>query len=181
MQFTCKCFWRYFAWLQMTITRMTEILSKYMRTTLHCRALALVFIYATDATLNASMRWSVHLCSTPTPQTIAAWLCWWQLDLCTNITAPAASSPRTIFVLFLSCTGVVTPWHPGHEQKTNCLLNYLDFPKFSARTQNFTKNYFLGAHQAGPENLLNTFLHFNGLWVAFGHLHKINEIGKNCI
>ena len=143
-----------------------EILSKYMRTTL-----VLVFINATDATLNASMRWSVHLCSTPTSQTIAAWLCWWQLDLCTN----------TIFVLSLSCTGVVTPWHPGHEHKTNCLLNYLDFPKFSARTQNFTKNYFLGAHQAGPENLLNTFLHFNGLWVAFGHLHKINEIGKNCI
>ena len=149
-----------------TMTRMTEIVSKYMRTTL-----VLVFINATDATLNAGMRWSVHLCSTPTSQTIAAWLCWWKLDLCTN----------TIFVLFLSCTGVVTPWHPGHEHKTNCLLNYLDFPKFSARTQNFTKNYFLGAHQAGPENLLNTFLHFNGLWVAFGHLHKINEIGKNCI
>ena len=149
-----------------TMTRMTEILSKYMRTTL-----VLVSINATDATLNTSMRWSVHLCSTPTSQTIAAWLCWWQLDLCTN----------TIFVLLLSCTGVVTPWHPGHEHKTNCLLNYLDFPKFSARTQNFTKNYFLGAHQAGPENLLNTFLHFNGLWVAFGHLHKINEIGKNCI
>ena len=149
-----------------TITRMTKILSKYIRTTL-----VLVSINATDATLNAGMRWSVHLCSTPTLQTIAAWLCWWQLDLCTN----------TNICIFLSCTGVVTPWHPGHEHKTNCLLNYLDFPKFSARTQNFTKNYFLGAHQAGPENLLNTFLHFNGLWVAFGHLHKINEIGKNCI
>ena len=164
MQFTCKCFWRYFAWLQMTITRMTEILSKYMRTTLHCRALALVFIYATDATLNASMRWSVHLCCTPTPQTIAAWLCWWKLDLCTNITSNGSQQQHNICTLpFLHRCGHTLA--PGARAENQLSAKLFGFSKIFCPNSKFHEKLFFRSSSSRSREFIEylfTFQRFVG-------------------